>query len=63
MGWIGLIIYALIVISSIGAWINTKIILEELSEIKKKLGIEEEKSTFSLKTDIDNSIEDKQDRQ
>jgi len=40
---IGIILF-LAIIGSIAAWINTKIILEELALIKKHLGIMEEKN-------------------
>lgn len=40
------IILLLAIIGSIAAWINTKIILEELEVIKKHLGIKEEKNTI-----------------
>jgi hypothetical protein len=39
LGWIGLIVYAILVVASIAAWINTKIILEEIEKIKKHIGI------------------------
>lgn len=38
-----LVIYAILVIVSIAAWINTKIILEEIDIIKKHIGIPEDK--------------------
>lgn len=38
-----LVIYAILVIVSIAAWINTKIILEEIDIIKKHIGIQEDK--------------------
>lgn len=40
------IVILLAIIGSIAAWINTKIILEELEVIKKHLGIKEEKNTI-----------------
>jgi len=45
------IILLLAIIGSIAAWINTKIILEELALIKKELGIKEEKKEFFLADD------------
>jgi hypothetical protein len=37
------IIYAILVIASIAAWLNTKIILEEIDKIKKHIGVPEDK--------------------
>ena len=42
------------VFASIAAWSNTQIILKELSEIKSKLGIKEERKTSFLDRDLDN---------
>ncbi|MEL7564241.1 MAG: hypothetical protein AAGU27_05095 [Dehalobacterium sp.] len=44
---IGIILF-LAIIGSIAAWINTKIILEELDLIKKHLGIKEDKNESFL---------------
>lgn len=44
---IGIILF-LAIIGSIAAWINTKIILEELDLIKKHLGIKEDKDESFL---------------
>jgi|GEM_PF-3095835 len=43
MGWLGIIIFAILVITSVAAWINTKIILEDIDKIKKHIGIPEDK--------------------
>jgi cell division protein FtsL len=48
-----LIILILVIFASIAAWHNTRVILAELSEIKKKLGIKEEKTSY-LDRDLDN---------
>ena len=53
MGWLGVIIFVLVVYTSIAAWINTKIILEEIDKIKKHLGIPEDK-TIDIQTPSDN---------
>jgi uncharacterized membrane protein len=45
LGWIGLIVYVILVVASIAAWINTKIILEEIEKIKKHIGINDQLST------------------
>jgi hypothetical protein len=47
------IILILAIIGSIAAWINTKIIIEELAQIKKQLGIKEEKPSSFLDQDLD----------
>ncbi|WP_166669473.1 hypothetical protein [Paenisporosarcina antarctica] len=44
----------LAIFSSIAAWLNTQIILKELSEIKAKLEIKEDKKPSFLDTDFDN---------
>lgn len=44
VGWLLFLSYVVLVIVAISAWANTKIILEELSRIKKFLGVPEEKS-------------------
>ena len=60
MGWLGLIIFTAVVITSIAAWINTKIILEEIDIIKKHLGIPEEKAiNVQIPKDNDNDEFDK----
>jgi len=43
-----IIILGLAIIGSIAAWLNTKIILEELAVIKKELGIKEDNYTSFL---------------
>ncbi|MEW6623049.1 MAG: hypothetical protein AB1420_07980 [Bacillota bacterium] len=43
-----IIILGLAIIGSIAAWLNTKIILEELALIKKELGIKEDNYTSFL---------------
>lgn len=43
MEWIGMIIFALLVIASVGAWTNTKIILVEIDKIKKHIGFPDDK--------------------
>ena len=45
---------ALAIFASIAAWLNTQIILRELSEIKAKLGISEIKKSSFLDKDLDN---------
>ena len=44
----------LAIFASIAAWLNTQIILRELSEIKAKLGIPEIKKSSFLDKDLDN---------
>ncbi|WP_017379031.1 hypothetical protein [Paenisporosarcina sp. TG-14] len=44
----------LAIFSSIAAWLNTQIILKELSEIKAKLEIKEDKKPSFLDKDYDN---------
>lgn len=44
----------LAIFSSIAAWLNTQIILKELSEIKAKLEIKEDKKPSILDKDFDN---------
>ncbi|GAB7386922.1 hypothetical protein BSNK01_07580 [Bacillaceae bacterium] len=46
--WIGLIVYVILVFASVAAWINTKIILEEIDKIKKQIGIPEETASNFL---------------
>ncbi|MBP1934223.1 hypothetical protein [Ammoniphilus resinae] len=48
MELLSLIIYAILVIVSVAAWVNTKIILEEIDTIKKHLGIQEKKTNDLL---------------
>ncbi len=64
VGWLGLIIFAAVVITSIAAWINTKIILEEIDIIKKHLGIPEKKAINIqiLKDNDNNECDKKQDQ-
>lgn len=50
MEWILAIICVLLVFSAIGAWINTKILLEEIETIKKHLQISEENSNDTRKS-------------
>nr|WP_315990280.1 hypothetical protein [Desulforamulus aquiferis] len=40
----GFIVFLILVIASIAAWINTKIILEEIEKIKKHIGMPEDKT-------------------
>lgn len=61
MGWFGLIIFAILFITSVAAWLNTKVILEEINNIKKHLGVPEEKP-FDFRTITDNN-EDHDNRQ
>jgi len=61
MGWFGLIIFAILFITSVAAWSNTKVILEEINKIKKHLGVPEEKP-FDFRTITDNN-EDQENRQ
>ncbi|MDO9533865.1 MAG: hypothetical protein Q7J85_00710 [Bacillota bacterium] len=42
MVWLGFISYIILVIVAVAAWSNTKIILEEIKEIKKHLGIQDD---------------------
>lgn len=59
MGWFGFIIFVIVVITSVAAWVNTKIIIEELEIIKKHLGIPEDISS-SLYLADDNKEENNQ---
>lgn len=65
MEWILAIICVLLVLSSIGAWINTKIILEEIETIKKHLQISEEDSNEHRKSieNIDDDADTKPNQQ
>lgn len=45
LGWFGLLLFLILFCTSVGAWINTKIILEDIEKIKKHIGLEEEKPT------------------
>lgn len=47
------IVLLLAIIGSIAAWINTRIIIEELDAIKRHLGIKEEKKESFLDKDLD----------
>ena len=58
---LSLIIYVILVITSIAAWINTKIILEEIDTIKKHLGIPENKPIDLISNN--NSHDDKDKKQ
>jgi hypothetical protein len=44
MGYVSIIIFITFIIMIIATWINTKIILDEIQDIKKHLGILAEKS-------------------
>ncbi|MDD4754274.1 MAG: hypothetical protein PHT78_13745 [Desulfitobacteriaceae bacterium] len=59
MGWFGFIIFVIVVITSVAAWVNTKIIIEELEIIKKHLGIPEDES-ISLHIAEENEEENNQ---
>ena len=48
------IVSVLAIFASIAAWLNTQIILKELSEIKAKLGIAATKKSSFLDKDLDN---------
>lgn len=48
------IVLVLAIFASIATWLNTQIILRELSEIKVKLGIAEIKKSSFLDKDLDN---------
>ncbi|MCP1122694.1 hypothetical protein NKR74_04950 [Bacillus sp. 3103sda1] len=47
-------VLVLAVFASIAAWLNTQTILRDLTEIKTKLGIKEEKKPPFLDKDLDN---------
>jgi hypothetical protein len=49
-----LLALALIIFASIAAWVNTQTILRDLTEIKERLGIKEEKNKSFLDKDLDN---------
>lgn len=49
-----LILFALAVFGSIVTWMNTQLIIRDIAEIKKKLGIEEIKKPSFLDKDLDN---------
>ncbi|WP_416148414.1 hypothetical protein ACM26V_19625 [Salipaludibacillus sp. HK11] len=62
MGFINAIIFILVclaIIGSIAAWLNTKAILEDLSLIKKELGIQEEEKKPRSIIDDDLDIDDR----
>ena len=54
--WFGVILFAILLITSVAAWLNTKIILEEIDKIKKFIGMPEEKPT-DIRTITDNNEE------
>jgi len=60
MELLSLIIYAILVIVSVAAWVNTKIILEEIDLIKKHLGIPDKKPNDIL---LPNNNSDENDKQ
>lgn len=49
-----IILLIIAVFSSIVAWLNTQVILRDLSEIKTKLGIKEANKPSFLDKDLDN---------
>lgn len=49
-----LIVLFLTLLAAIAAWLNTQTILRDLSEIKAKLGIKEEKQSSFFNKDLDN---------
>ncbi|CAH0173237.1 hypothetical protein SRABI96_01247 [Peribacillus sp. Bi96] len=49
-----IIVLVLAIFASIAAWLNTQTIIRDLSEIKAKLGIKEEKKPSFLDKDLDN---------
>ena len=49
MGWFGVILFALLLFTSVAAWLNTKIILEEIEKIKKFIEMPEDKP-FDFRT-------------
>jgi len=49
-----LIVLFLTLLAAIAAWLNTQTILRDLSEIKAKLGIKEEKRSSFFNKDLDN---------
>lgn len=59
MEGLSFLIFAVLVITSVAAWINTKIILEEINKIKKHLGIPEDKPFDFQKNPIDNDKNNK----
>lgn len=54
METIGLIAFIIVFVTSVAAWINTKIIIEDLDRIKNQLGIKEEREFDPIK-DFNNS--------
>lgn len=57
MGWLLFLSYVLLVVITISAWVNTKIISDELSRIKEYLGVPEEKSISISKRNYSNPAE------
>ncbi|WP_157256183.1 hypothetical protein [Bacillus timonensis] len=49
-----LLVLVLAIFASIAAWINTQTIIRDLTEIKAKLGIKEDKKPSFLDKDLDN---------
>jgi len=49
-----LIVLFLTLLAAIAGWLNTQTILRDLSEIKAKLGIKEEKQSSFFNKDLDN---------
>jgi hypothetical protein len=58
LGLFGLLLFLILICTSVGAWINTKIILEEIEKIKKHIGLAEEKPEEIFNT-LDNFENDK----
>ncbi|MUK88694.1 hypothetical protein GMD78_09850 [Ornithinibacillus sp. L9] len=51
-----ILILIVAVFASIAGWLNTKLLLKDLAEVKEKLGIEEkeENNGLFIKNDLDN---------
>ncbi len=52
MLWL-IIVLAIAVITAVGAWLNTRMILKDLAVIKIKLGIKEERKPSVFDNDLD----------
>ncbi len=54
---VGFIVFAVLVVTSVAAWINTKIIIDEIDIIKKHLGIQKDRQDDLLSVSENNNEE------
>jgi hypothetical protein len=50
--WVAIIL-GIAVLAGIGSWINTRMIIKDLAEIKARLGIKEERTPSVFDNDLD----------